>query len=105
ASHKPLRGRLGQLVKPRQDDPRLAVRLGVAEVQVQAAALQRFGQLTCRVRCEEHNARGDRLHGSELANRDLEVAEQLEQKRLELELGAVDLVDEQYDRLLGSDRV
>ena len=46
-----------------------------------------------------------RLHEPELGDRDLEVRQDLEQHRLELLVGLVDLVDEQDDRLLGGDRV
>ena len=41
----------------------------------------------------------------ELGDRDLEVREHLEQERLELLVGAVDLVDEEHDRLVGVDRL
>ena len=47
-------------------------------------------------------ARDDR---PDLGDRDLEVREQLEQERLELVVGAVELVDQQHDRLLRLDRV
>jgi hypothetical protein len=40
-----------------------------------------------------------RHHRAHLGDRDLEVAQQLEQERLELELRAIDLVD-QEDHLL-----
>ena len=42
---------------------------------------------------------------AELGDRDLEVGEHLEQERLELLVGAVDLVDQQHDRLVGVDRL
>ena len=45
-----------------------------------------------------------RLDPAELGDRDLEVRQQLEQHRLELLVGLVDLVDQQHDRLLGGDR-
>ena len=41
----------------------------------------------------------------ELGNRDLEVREHLEQEGLELLVRAVDLVDEEHDRLVGVDRL
>ena len=46
-----------------------------------------------------------RLDRPELGNGDLEVREHLEQERLELLVGAVDLVDQQHDRLVGLDRL
>ena len=42
---------------------------------------------------------------AELGHRDLEVREHLEQKRLELLVGAVDLVDQEHDRLARLDRL
>jgi hypothetical protein len=42
--------------------------------------------------------------GAELGNAHLEVGEQLQQERLELLVGAVDLVDQQHRRLLAPDR-
>ena len=47
-------------------------------------------------------ARADR---AELGDRDLEVGEHLEQERLELLVGAVDLVDQQHHGLVGVDRL
>jgi hypothetical protein len=46
-----------------------------------------------------------RLDGAQLGDRHGEVAEQLEQERLELVVGAIDLVDEQHDGLRGLDRL
>jgi hypothetical protein len=46
-----------------------------------------------------------RLDAAQLGDRDLEVREELEQHRLELLVGLVDLVDQQHDRLLGADRL
>ena len=45
-----------------------------------------------------------RLDPSELRDRDLEVGEHLQQHRLELLVGLVDLVDQEHHRLLGGDR-
>ena len=45
-----------------------------------------------------------RLDHAELGDRDLEVGQELEQHRLELLVGLVDLVDQQHDGLLGRDR-
>ena len=46
-----------------------------------------------------------RLDPAQLGDRDLEVAQQLEQHRLELLVGLVDLVDQQHDRLGRGDRL
>ena len=45
------------------------------------------------------------LDRAELGDRHLVVGEDLEQQRLGLDLDAVDLVDQQHDRLLGADRL
>ena len=44
-----------------------------------------------------------RLDRAELGNADLEVGQKLEQKGLELLVGAVDLVDQQHRRRLAAD--
>jgi hypothetical protein len=62
---------------------------------VQAATLERVGQLAGPVRGEHDHRRPLGPDRAELGDRDLEVAEQLEQEGLELVVGAVDLVDEQ----------
>ena len=82
----------------------LPLDVGVVDVQVEAATLQRLRQLAGVVRREQH----DRPllvadDGAELGDRHLEVGEHLEQQRLGLDLDAVDLVDEQHHRLLGAD--
>jgi hypothetical protein len=73
---------------------------------VQAAPLERIVQLA-RAVGGQHDERalrcGDRL--AELGDRDLEVAEQLEQEGLELVVGAVDLVDEQHHRAVVLERL
>ena len=55
-----------------------------------------------RVRFEVSTTAGRRLARDrpDLGDRDLEVGEDLEQERLELVVGAVDLVDQQHDRLV-----
>ena len=60
-----------------------------------------------RVRFEVRTTAGLRraLDRSELRDRDLEVGEHLEQERLELLVRAVDLVDQEHDRLVGVDRL
>ncbi len=78
--------------------------LGVVEPQVQAAALERLGQLARVVRGQQHDGVRAGLDPAELGDRDLEVRQQLEQHRLELLVGLVDLVDQEHDRLVGRDR-
>ena len=86
------------------DDRQLVLGLGVVEPQVQAAPLERLGQLARVVAGEQHDRLCARIDAAELGDRDLEVREHLEQHRLELLVGLVDLVDQQHDRLLGGDR-
>ena len=82
---------------PQPDDVALSIRAGVVQVQVQAPALERVGQLPGGVRGEEHQRLAMRGQGSELRDGDLEVGEDLEQERLGLDLYPVDLVDQQHD--------
>ena len=62
-------------------------------------------QLARAVRRHNHERPPVGLHGSQLGDRDLEVREELEQERLELVIGAVDLVDQQDDRSLVEQRL
>ena len=91
--------RLVELGRMQADDLELVLELGVVEPQIQAAALERLGQLTRVVGGQQHDRLGAGLDPSQLGDRDLEVGEQLEQHRLELLVGLVDLVDQQHDRL------
>ena len=72
--------------------------VGVVEPEVEAAALQGLGQLARVVGGEDDDGMGARLDHAQLGDRDLEVGEDLEQHRLELLVGLVDLVDQQHDR-------
>src|SRR3954447_16567387 len=85
-------------------DVELVLQGRVVEPQVQAAALERLGELARVVGGQQHDRPRLGLHPAELRDRDLEVGEDLQQHRLELLVGLVDLVDEQDDRLLGGDR-
>ena len=71
----------------------------------QAAALERVVQLARAVRGQDHARPALRRDRAHLGDRDLEVREHLEQERLELLVGAVDLVDQQHDRLDTLDRL
>ena len=87
------------------DDFHLPLELGVVEPEVEAAALQRLGQLARVVRGEDDDRHRRRRDLPQLGDRDLEVGEQLEQHRLELLVGLVDLVDQQDHRLGAGDRL
>ena len=87
-----------------QEDARLAVDFGEVEIVVEAAAAERVGQLARAVRGQHDAWDRDGLDRAELGNRDLEVGEELEQERLELLVGAVDLVDQEHWRRRPPDR-
>ena len=65
---------------------------------VQAPALQRVVHVARAVRRDHHDRRFLGAERAELGDGDREVGEDLEQERLELVVGAVDLVDEQDRR-------
>ncbi len=90
---------LGQFRHPRQQDPALQVGVGEVDVQEQAPALERLGQLAGGVRCQQHERcafGGDR---AEFRHGDREVGQHLEQQAFDLDVGLVRLVDEQDGRL------
>ena len=97
--------RLRELRRVQADDLHLALQLRVVEPEVEAASLQRLGQLARVVRGEDDDRHRRRRDLAQLGDRDLEVGEQLEQHRLELLVGLVDLVDQQHDRLGAGDRL
>ena len=83
------------------DDALLEVGVRKRDVQVQAATLQRVGNLAGVVAGEEDDGRvAVCLDGAYLGDRDLEVGEDLQQERLELVVGLVHLVDEQHAAFL-----
>ena len=86
-----------------EHDLLLPLEVGIVDVQVQAAALQRLRQLTGVVRREEDERDLGGRHRSQLGNGHLVVGEDLQQQGLGLDFHAVDLVDEEHDRLLGPD--
>jgi hypothetical protein len=99
------RDRRVELGRVHVHDLELALDGRVVEPEVEAAALERLGQLARVVRGEQHQRLRARLDHAQLGDRDLEVGQDLEQHRLELLVGLVDLVDQQDDRLLRGDRV
>jgi hypothetical protein len=70
---------------------------------IEASPLQRIVQLTGAIRGQDHQRRRFGLDCAHLGNRDLEVGENLEQERLELVVGPVNLVDEQDRPVTGTD--
>src|SRR5271165_6508544 len=90
---------------PDQDDLDLAFGGRVADPVVEAASLQRVVQLPGPVGGEHHERRALRLDRADLGDADLEVRQHLEQEGLELVVGPVDLVDQQYGPIAGPDRL
>ena len=78
----------------------LPVQARVLDPVVEAAALERVVQLAGAVGGEHDDRRGRRGDRAELGDRHLVGREHLEQERLELVVGPVDLVDEQHRRAL-----
>src|SRR4051794_27593766 len=88
----------------REHDLLLALEIGVVDVEVEAAALERLRQFTRVVGREEHERDLCRLHRAELGHGHLVVRQHLEQQRLGLDLDAVDLVDQQHDGVFAPNR-
>ena len=88
----------GHVGRPHPQDRELALEVGVRDPVVEAAALQRVVHVARAVRRDDDDRRLLGAERAELGNRDREVGEDLEQERLELVVGAVDLVDEQHRR-------
>ena len=78
------------------DDPLFQLLLGEADVQMQAAALQRVAEIALAVRGQDHGRRGDRDNRSEFRDGDLKIAEDFQQQRFELGIRFVDFVDQQH---------
>ena len=91
--------RLGHLGRPQPHDGDLALEVGVLDPVVEAAALEGVVHVAGAVRGDDHDRRRRRRENvPQLGNRDLVVGEHLEQERLELVVGPVDLVDQQDRR-------
>src|SRR4051794_3234164 len=95
--------RLRQLGRVQTDDGQLVLDLRVVQPQIEAAALERLGELARVVRGQQHHGLGPGVDPPELGNRDLEVRQEFEEHGLELLVGLVDLVDEQHHRVGGGD--
>ena len=79
-------------------DRELALEVGMRDPVVEAPPLQRVVHVARAVRREHHDRRHLGAHDAELGHRDRPVGEDLEQERLELVVGPVDLVDQQHRR-------
>src|SRR5579872_28787 len=89
----------------RVDDPQLFLERRVVDPEVQATAAQCVAQLARAVAGEHHVRNLSRPNRPDLGDAHLKVREDLEQKRLELLVRAVHLVDQQHGRALGRDRL
>src|SRR5258708_653942 len=82
----------------RTHDLDLLLEVGVVDPVVEAAALERVMHLASAVGGDDHERSTLGFDGSDFGDRDLEVGQELEQKRLELLVGPIDLVDQQHRR-------
>ena len=73
-------------------------------MQEQAPAFERLGQLTGGVGGQHHERRAGGGDGAQFGDGDGEVAEDLQQQALDLDIGLVGLVDQQHRRLGAPDR-
>ena len=74
----------------------LALEVGVLDPVVQAATLQRIVHIAGAVRGQHHDRRSRGREPAEFGNGDLVVGQHFQQVRLELVVGAIDLVDQQH---------
>src|SRR5215204_2573429 len=83
---------------PEAYDLDLPLEAGVLDVMVEAAALEGVVDLASAIGGQYGHGRTFGHHGTEFGDGDREVGEDLQQERLELVVGAVHLVYEQYGR-------
>ena len=96
---------LARLRHPGAEDGELALRVRERHPRVEATAPERVGEVAGAVRGEDDVGDALRPDRAELRHRHLEVREHLQQVRLELLVGAVDLVDEEHRGLVLGDRL
>ena len=92
------RERLRRALHAAAHDLDLALGRRVVDPLVQAAALDRVVQVARAVGGQDDHRRVRRADRAELGDRHRRLGEQLEQERLEVVVGAVDLVDQQHRR-------
>src|SRR6478736_4455261 len=85
----------GDVGRTAADDGQLALQARMVDPVVEAAALEGVMELPRPVRGEDHDRRVGGAHGADLGDGHLVGREDLEEERLELVVGPVDLVDEQ----------
>src|SRR5581483_4295089 len=90
--------RVGDALRPNSHDLELAFEIGVVDPVVDAAPLERVVQVARPVRGHDDDRRHLGGEGTELRDGHRVVREDLEQKRFELVVGAVDFVHEQDGR-------
>src|SRR5438093_1141190 len=86
------------------DDLDLTLERRMIDPVEETASLERVVKLTRAIGGQDHRRPAARTDPSELRNRDLKVRQHLEQECFELVVRPVDLVDQEYARLLALDR-
>ncbi len=84
------------------DDIELGFQARIIQEQVKAAPLERLAQLPRIVRGQHHQRHVLGTQGAQLWHTDLKIAQHFQQEGLELRIGTVDLIDQQYHRLIGT---
>src|SRR5262249_50478197 len=89
---------IGEPWNPSPDDLDLLLQRRVVDPVIEAATLERVVDVAGTVGREHDDGPVARRQGAELWDRDLEIAEKLEEEALEFLVGAIELVDEQHGR-------
>src|SRR3954468_18096011 len=94
---------LVELGRVQAHDVELVLERRVVEPEVEGAGPEGLGQLAGVVGGQQHDGMGARLDTAELGGGDLEVREDLQEHRLELLVGLVDLVAERGAGVVGGE--
>ena len=94
----------GKFRDPGEQDAALKFGVREVDVQEQAAAFERLGEFPGGVRGEHHERNPGGCDGSKLRDGDREIAQDLQQQALDLDIGLVGFVDEQNGGLGSPDR-
>src|SRR5262249_19831751 len=89
---------IGEPGNPSPDDLDLLLQRRVVDPVIEAATLERVVHVAGAVGREHDDGPVPRSQGAELRDRDLEIAEKLEEEALEFLVRAIELVDEQHGR-------
>src|SRR3954452_10881846 len=97
--------RLGDTGHAQQNDLHLTLDARIPDPVVQAATLQRVVEFASAVGRQHHQRWRRCCNRADLRDRDLEGGQQLQQERLELVVGTVDLVDQQHRSISVTNRL